>query len=520
MGVLFVGGLLVVAAYAAVDPDISLSRDDQDAKQAYAAADAGLQWYLNRLNVDNAFYLKCSDVDPPSPGEVAPIYDREWDGVGDDPRAWRPLPGEKAEYAVELVPAPNAPIPFGETQRRCVENDQYSMIDDQGNLRLRVTGRSRGEYRTVVATLRRFNFIDYVYFTNFETKDPDTYANTAEVEQANNECQVFRSERTSFCDEIQFAPTDDQNGPVHTNDSIIVCGHPLFGRNSSDRIELNGDPPYGPACAGGSPNIQGTLVAPAGVLEMPPSNAELANIVGSDYHYYGRTTLVLNANGTMTVTGRQSLPTASVTTKTLPMPSKGVFYVSNLSCPSGYVLRQTYSTSSGNPSGCGDVIVRGTYATNLTVAADNDVLVNGNLVRGNQEMLLGLIANNFVRVYHPGDFSGSGLRGGPYPCRNSLSTPAVSQIDAAILALQHSFIVDNYYCGNPMGDLTVTGAIAQRYRGPVGTVNSGSIYTGYSKNYNYNDRLRYREPPYFLDPVHAAWHIARQTERVPAIAKR
>lgn len=36
-------------------------------------------------------------------------------------------------------------------------------------------------------------------------------------------------------------------------------------------------------------------------------------------------------------------------------------------------------------------------------------------------------------------------------------------------------------------------------------------------DYVYNDRLRYREPPYFLDPVQASWRISRETEQVPAI---
>ena len=43
------------------------------------------------------------------------------------------------------------------------------------------------------------------------------------------------------------------------------------------------------------------------------------------------------------------------------------------------------------------------------------------------------------------------------------------KIDAAILSLQHSFIVDNYQCGAKLGKLTVNGAIAQQFRGPVGT---------------------------------------------------
>ena len=57
------------------------------------------------------------------------------------------------------------------------------------------------------------------------------------------------------------------------------------------------------------------------------------------------------------------------------------------------------------------------------------------------------------------------------------------------------------------------------FRGPVGTVNGTSIATGYRKDYEYNDRLRYREPPYFLDPVQASWRVARQNEQVPATAE-
>jgi len=76
--------------------------------------------------------------------------------------------------------------------------------------------------------------------------------------------------------------------------------------------------------------------------------------------------------------------------------------------------------------------------------------------------------------------------------------------------------VDNWNCGPPLGALHVEGAIAQKFRGPVGTGSGLSISTGYRKDYVYNDRLRYREPPYFMDPVQASWRVARQNEQVPA----
>jgi hypothetical protein len=62
-----------------------------------------------------------------------------------------------------------------------------------------------------------------------------------------------------------------------------------------------------------------------------------------------------------------------------------------------------------------------------------------------------------------------------------------------------------------MGTLEVNGAIAQKFRGAVGT--SGG--TGYFKNYVYDDRLRYEAPPHFLNPVQSAWHVQRQTLDFP-----
>jgi hypothetical protein len=97
-------------------------------------------------------------------------------------------------------------------------------------------------------------------------------------------------------------------------------------------------------------------------------------------------------------------------------------------------------------------------------------------------------------------------------------TPVVRniQIDAAILSLRHSFIVDNYQCGSSLGSLTVRGAIVQKYRGPVGTGNGVTVVTGFAKNYWYDDRFRYRSPPYFLTPVAASWDVVRSHEQTPA----
>jgi hypothetical protein len=477
MGVLLVGGLLVMASFAAVDPDISQSRDDRDTKQAYAAAESGLQWYMNGLGRDNVYYLKCDNPPAPSPTEVAPVNQKYTTGTF----KWRNIPGEASKYGIELIPA------TGYTA--CSTTNQYSMIDSEGNMQLRITGRSRDETRTIIATLRRQNFLDYIYFTHFETLDPAAYSDPVAAEAA---CAKYRSLR-SGCVEIQFDDDDDVLGPFHTNDNVLVCGAAQFGENSRDRIEVNGSTPWVPAGGcGTTPNVVGTLIHPAGELGMPPSNQELRNIALPAYRFLGETKINLTGSN-MTVTNANL---AGGVPQVMNLPPNGVIYVDNTSCTSSYDRTPDYAAAPG----CGNAYVHGSYGSNLTIGAANDIIVNEDLTRASSELLLGLVANNFVRVYHPCTFGTNGAG----------SLPDLT-IQAAILALNHSFIVDNWGCGANLGRLNVEGAIAQYYRGPVGT--SGG--TGYLKNYTYNRRLRYREPPFFLDPQQASWRISRQSEQLP-----
>jgi hypothetical protein len=491
MGAMAVGSLLVAGGFAAVDPDIGISRDDQDYKQAYGAAEAGVQWYLASLSRDNGYYVQCTDVLDPNASEQAPVNDR-WDGSGADPRLWRNLTGStEAQYTVELLPAPG--------YAACDPDDQYSMIDPNGNMRLRVTGRSREEARSIIVTLRRRNFIDFIYFTHFETLDPAAYSTSFMRSWAQANCSKFRAQRGSSCTEIQFATDDDVKGPLHTNDSVLVCGSPTFGRDNKDAIELNGSSP-GYEASGGcglNPDFDGTVVYPAGQMELPPSNTALQHLAQPGYLFQGKTQIVIDDSSMQVKVKNGSWQTKS-------LPANGVIYVKNDgNCSIGYARNQTYNS----PSACGDAWVKGDYSSDLTIAADNDVIVNGSLTRNDDGLLFGLIANNFVRVYHPVFYDED-----DEDCFNAVGSLTDPVIDAAILALNHSFIVDNWYCGDELGDLEVNGAIAQRFRGPVGT--SGG--TGYVKDYNYNDRLRFREPPFFLDPVQSAWRVARQNEQVPA----
>ncbi len=85
------------------------------------------------------------------------------------------------------------------------------------------------------------------------------------------------------------------------------------------------------------------------------------------------------------------------------------------------------------------------------------------------------------------------------------------KIYAAMLAVKHAVIVDNYICGEPsLGNLNVYGAVAGLYtNGFTGEFSGSSIIHGYPYDANYDDRLQVEEPPHFLNPIEASWFVRR-----------
>ncbi len=525
MGVMLVGGLLAAAAIASPTKDVGLSRFDQDYKDALAAAEAGAADYMYHLNRDNAYWAKCTNV--ANPNAVNQVYS------GSGSTRWRTVPGTVSKpgapansYSIELLPANG----YGS----CVVGQaQQSMIDDDtGMFRIRVTGRARNAKRTITVTFKRRNFLDYLYFTDLETTDPVWYEVSAYgrptdpniVAWASENCAktYWRQGRGSLrytgtinwfdgidypwslgCGEIQFAPGDVIAGPLHTNDEILTCGSPEFGRSPQDRVEVSGPAPGWRSSCGGSPNFVGTWAPNSPLLTLPPSNSSLKKIVEPGYLFTGATEVRLTGNSMRVTNAAAGLVNASML-----LPENGVVYIQNGVCGQGYRPLDPYS----NAPGCADVKVQGSYGDDLTIASEKDIIIDGDINR-TADTMAGLIANNFIRVYHPVK---NRSPTNPYTCDNDTGTMQNVRIDAAILALQHSFTVDNYYCGAPLKTLTINGAIAQKFRGPVGMSSGGTKIHGYTKNYIYDDRLRFRSPPNFLDPVQTAWRIARHTEQSPA----
>ncbi|MEA2409614.1 MAG: hypothetical protein QOC77_175, partial [Thermoleophilaceae bacterium] len=436
------------------------------------------------------YWTDCDNGTAPA-GDVNPV-----NLAGASTLRWRNVQGSTAQYAIELIPQ------NGTAQCLPGASAPSTMVDAvSGTMQIRSTGRYNGVRRTVVATLRRSGFLDFLYFTNFETQDP-------QVTGSSLFCAALRrAGRDPSCSTIVFGTDDAVNGPFHTNDDFIACGTPTFGRTTKDLVEVSAPSPGYTAGCGGSaaPDFKSPLQFNAKILDLPASNGQLLNVAtAAGLVYSGTTQITLKSNGKMDVTN------GGTTTVDVNYPANGVIYVNTgtgSNCLPAYASPQTYS----EPSCTANVYVKGTYQKSLTIGSARDIIVTGNLTKSGNVML-GLIPDGFVRVYHPVSGTGSG-------CTNAASGPFGAapgtsglQIDAAILAIKHSFIVDNYDCGANLGQLTVTGAIAQNYRGPVGLV-SGQ---GYVKNYTYDDRFRVANPPYFLDPVQSQWRKIRYAEQVPA----
>jgi type II secretory pathway pseudopilin PulG len=503
---------LVVVAVTAVNGTIHVNARDLSRKQAYEAAKAGLDDYTYHLHKDTGYWTKCANVASPSAvNQVGSTAKR------------RPVPGSTgAEYALEMIPATGHASCNPASVATATETMLEPLGAMKGTFRVRSTGFAGGTSVSITATYKPASFLDYVYFTQLETSDPVTYGTESLIKGAYEQCSKtiaegrYQAEIPSsggrYCTTISFVKGDNIKGPMHTNDAFVICENPTLGRNANDPIEVSSPPrgwystkevPHSGSTCTGNPNFAGTFTTNSPALLPPSTNSKLAEIAEPSFRFKGQVKICLSGT-TMTVRVGPKTCSEGTDLYSGPLPGNGVVYVENISCSGAYT---PFLTEYQETSECGNVYVQGTYNGQLTIAAGNDIIVDGSVIAGTEESVLGLVANNFIRVYHPITKTYNSSRE-QWECTGnatgSLTNPV---IDAAVLAINHSFIVDNYNCGASLGTLTVKGAIAQKYRGAVGT--SGG--TGYLKNYEYDERLHTISPPSFIEPVQSDWVIGRET---------
>jgi hypothetical protein len=349
---------------------------------------------------------------------------------------------------------------------------------------------------------------------------------------------------TFNCNNIQFANGDVIDGPLHSNDALQINGSTLFtsaltetswpdtatpAPNPSRRWWGTGTPSRGTA------ERPGYLPTYAPELALPASNSELKAraLEGDGCVYTGETRIRFEGERMRVLSPGTTTAAAGCYDTARPAEEQVVDVPQVVYVDSG--IASCTGTGIGYPRAdeaiipgvttaydcrAGNAFVQGSVSGRVTVASANDIVVTDDLTTATGTVrtdVIGLVADNNVWVYHP-------LRalrdaeGNVTGYENLLTREETPyRIEAAILAVRHSFLVQNWGYGAKLSTsddtaLNVTGSIAQRYRGPVGTGSTSASGTGYLKNYKYDSRLRNLSPPFFLKPDAPPWTLTKVSE--------
>lgn len=681
MGMISVLTIVAVTALTYAVEVAPRTARDEHWQAALAAAQAGVDDYLAKLNRNDAYAQTVDCANVALKGPKAETNSCGWNS-GTAPGWATVKPGDADAGAFHY-------------------DVNTARFWKDGSVWVESTGRVSGVSRTIQVRLARGGSTDFLYYTDFEDADPQNLVayppgNSNALSTGGSkydECGKSgptlakywwqggsRVTSTGYCQEIQFAGSDVLDGDVHFNDS------PLMSSSGGTRPRfLKGYEVADPNCteAAGAPDASGNgkttgkgkcwrststvtpYVGAAGArpalqLYLPDNSDKFVNYPGCNY--YGDTRIRFNSNGTMTVwnsrsaglpltgpdspgglnCGNASLFVPSTGQKypasgqTVPVPNDMIIYVQaapggSARCVPGQIVNGATSGSTANdvipagssglvtdvsyynpssaswtttkkwkrgsstwsldssfspnpqttsevPSGdvhpatfdcgLGNVYIEGTVKGRVTIAAQNNIVVTGDLLissttKGSTAIgpdMIGLVAANSVVVYHPvsrvvdstnetlttttkspknlsgncpssstGSFTiTGGSNGNTVTCTwtttrtyadtlSNISYPAATGTSgtrwlyASIQTLARSFWVQTYNEGAATGTLAIRGSLAQKWRGAVGT--SGG--TGYVKDYSYDSRLQFASPPYFPQWTNAAWG-AKITGELPA----
>nr|WP_284287169.1 hypothetical protein [Angustibacter aerolatus] len=104
-------------------------------------------------------------------------------------------------------------------------------------VRLRSTGTKGSQSRTLTASLAPNGFLNYIYHTNFETLDPLLFTGNGDARRSTCAQYWYKGRPDSgngACTDIGFGGGDVINGPIHTNDSILMNGVATFANAQTE----------------------------------------------------------------------------------------------------------------------------------------------------------------------------------------------------------------------------------------------------------------------------------------------
>jgi hypothetical protein len=553
LGTAMVMTLLMVAVSGYALSGYVSAKTDTDWNASVAAAQAGVDDYVGYLNADSGYWTKGKD-----PANAA---------FG----AWVPVPGSTngAEYRYDLAPDNDT------AKDGLVRLVTSGRVDGEVRTIDATLRKARffdyvyfSDYETMDPTNMAAHtsdptdgpFWDLIGWTYRSDCGFAPYAKCFEI-VSKKLCQTYDyakgwHSRNAGCLDIFWSDRDVIDGRFHTNDQFAVSGRPKFrGTVTSGCPDVKpGDACYRKTLwtwdkSTGTPSPEFASTPKGNTnIELPRDNDDLrTEAEKGGCLFVGPTRIIFKADGKMAVHSpntktSNNCSTASsrtgISNASAKLPDNGAIYIRSLipgketaavssrpyvSNPAGVT---TDSTSGGTSfplaadtatttysERSGDVFVEGKLNGRVTVGAENDIIITGNLLHAdgaNGNDVLGLVANKNVSIYHPiGDDEKRELLTGANQMRNV-------EVWAAILAVNQSFNVQNFSAGTPRGLLKVRGSIAQRWRGAYGRGNSSGLVFGYDKEWKYDPRLTHLSPPLFTEPdVTASWAPAELAETPP-----
>ncbi|MFC1698531.1 hypothetical protein ACFL1I_01060 [Candidatus Omnitrophota bacterium] len=264
---------------------------------------------------------------------------------------------------------------------------------------------------------------------------------------------------------VWFISGDYLGGPLQSNSHLHISGDPVFAdpnyhnavKTVGDTIDyMHGGPPND------NPDFQEGIQLGVDPVPFPSQALDLRSAAANGGYEFNASgvnpaQIILHCDSTITVTDQVRV------SQNMALPANGAVFVAG-----------------------GDVQVSGALSGQLSIGGDSNIVVTDNVAycddpRINPESAdtLALIAERDVVV--------------------SSAAPYDLEINASILALGSSFVVEEWWEGPAKGTLTVYGGIIQDERGPVGTFDSdtNTRMSGYSKNYQYDFRLLEDPPPFY-----------------------
>ena len=301
IGVAAVLMLIVTTVLATAASGTIKSNRDEDLNNAGAAAYAGLADYQSRISADNSYEQY---------GKLGTTFSAGSTFSGDKGnKAF----GWKASDGWVGVPGSDGTNADGSRDRQYREWFRYEVNNadyyGQGVVKVRVTGKAGQVTRSLVANLKGTGFINYLYFTDYESGDPAITGDRCTPLHWNESTP----RGVTRCAAIQFAARDTLSGPVRSNDRFTICGATFENDVQSTAADAVYSKPSGCANPVFAKNSTTGLrqVQHVSSIGLPPTNTNLIQETRSDLSdttvpqpgclYTGPTTITFTAAGKMTV---------------------------------------------------------------------------------------------------------------------------------------------------------------------------------------------------------------------------